>query len=98
MEDLGHKLNEMSKNGQWDEMTQQVSDDVVRLFTAVGRFDEIAPIIEERFGGAVDVVSCDGLPADLIEDLAMLPIHALNAGYPETLRARVHFLLRIRRL
>ena len=38
LEDLGHKLNDMSKQGRWDEMTQEVSDDVVSLF-AVGRHD-----------------------------------------------------------
>jgi hypothetical protein len=28
-EDLGHKLNDMSKKGQWEQMTQEVSDDIV---------------------------------------------------------------------
>lgn len=68
--DLGHKLNDMSKQGQWDEMTKQISDDVLRLFCAVGRHDEIASAIETRFGGVADTVSCDaGIPADLVQDI-----------------------------
>jgi hypothetical protein len=74
LEDLGHKLNDMSKKGQWDEMTAEISDDVVRLFAAVGRHDEIYKAIEDRFGGVVDAVSCDGLPKDLVQDIAAIPI------------------------
>ncbi len=74
LQDLGHKLNDMSKKGQWDQMTDEISDDVVRLFCAVGKHDEIASAIKERFGGIADMVSCDGLPKDLIQDIAEIPI------------------------
>ena len=70
LEDLGHKLIEMSKKGQWDEMTQEISDDVLRLFCAVGRHDEIAAAIETRFGGVANVIAADeNLPADLLADI-----------------------------
>jgi hypothetical protein len=60
----------MSKKGQWAEMTQEISDDVVREFCAVGRFDEIAKAIDERFAGAVDVLALpDSTPKDLILEL-----------------------------
>ena len=70
LEDLGHKLNDMSKKGLWEEMTDEISDDVVRLFAAVGRFDEIASAVEARFGGVANAI--DGgpnLPKGLIQDL-----------------------------
>ncbi len=71
--DLGHKLNEMSKKGQWDEMTQEVPDDVVDLFAAVGRFDQIADAIAARFGGVASVVGLpDETPPDLLQDIAAL--------------------------
>ncbi|NKB98485.1 MAG: TIGR03617 family F420-dependent LLM class oxidoreductase [Pseudomonadales bacterium] len=71
--DLGHKLNEMSKNGQWDEMTREVPDDVVDLFAAVGRFDQIAEAIATRFGGVASVVGMpDETPPDLLQDIAAL--------------------------
>jgi probable F420-dependent oxidoreductase len=51
MEDLGHKLNRLSREGKWGEMIAAVPEDVVRLFAAVGRWDEIVPLIRERFRG-----------------------------------------------
>ncbi|MCL4138477.1 UNVERIFIED_CONTAM: hypothetical protein GTU68_047115 [Idotea baltica] len=62
--DLGHKLNALSKAGKWDEMTDAVSDDVVELFCARGRHDEIAPAINEHFGGLVDTIALDANTPD----------------------------------
>jgi probable F420-dependent oxidoreductase len=74
--DLGRKLNAMTKAGQWDRIAGEVSDDVVHLFAAVGRHDQIAKAIEARFGGLVDAVSASAnsnkpadLPPDLIQDI-----------------------------
>lgn len=79
LEDLGEKLNRMSKAGQWQQMTSEISDDVVRLFCAVGRHDEIAAAIETRFGGIADAVSDSAssdlegaMPPDLIQDIRRL--------------------------
>ena len=70
LEDLGLKLNEMSKNGQWDDMTGEIPDDVVRLFAAVGRHDELVNAITERFGGLTDIVGLpDDTPPDVIQDI-----------------------------
>ena len=66
LEDLGLKLNEMSKKGQWDEMTKEISDDVVHLFAAVGRHDELVGALTDRFGGMTDMV---GLPEDTPPDV-----------------------------
>ena len=69
-EDLGHKLNVMSKKGLWSKMTQEISDDVVHEFAAVGRFDEISNAIDERFAGAVDVLALpENTPKDLVMEL-----------------------------
>jgi probable F420-dependent oxidoreductase len=76
LEELGEKLNHMSKAGQWEQMTREVDDDVVHLFAAVGRHDELKAAMEARFGGLVDTVSAGtpvdepgGLPADLIQEI-----------------------------
>lgn len=66
LQDLGLKLNEMSKKGQWDEMTKEISDDVVHLFAAVGRHDELVGVLTDRFGGMTDIV---GLPEDTPPDV-----------------------------
>ena len=70
MEDLGLKLNSLSKKGKWEDMTAAVSDDVVRLFAAVGRHEEIAAQIEERFGGVADIVDLpEDTPRGLLSDI-----------------------------
>ena len=78
--DLGPKLNAMTKAGQWDKIAGEVSDDVVHLFAAVGRHDEIVKVIAARFGGLVDSVSASAsftkpadLPPDLIQDIHRIP-------------------------
>jgi probable F420-dependent oxidoreductase len=74
--DLGRKLNRMTKDGQWDKLSAEVSDDTLRLFVASGRHDEIASQIEQRFGGFADTVSAStssqvtaDFPPDLITDI-----------------------------
>jgi len=67
-QDLGEKLNDMSKKGQWQDMTKEISDDVVHEFCAVGRFDEIEKEISRRFAGPIDVIS---MPSDTPSDLIM---------------------------
>ncbi|WP_421994245.1 TIGR03617 family F420-dependent LLM class oxidoreductase [Reyranella sp.] len=78
--DLGRKLNAMTRAGQWDQMAKEVPDDVVHLFAAVGRHDQIAKAIEARFGGLVDSISASAnsakpsdLSPDLLQDLARIP-------------------------
>ena len=80
LEDLGQELFQMSINGEWDKMAPAISDDVVELFAAIGRYDEIAGHIEARFGGISDAISASAataiqpdLPADLIQDLQRIP-------------------------
>ena len=70
LQDLGLKLNEMSKKGQWDEMTKEISDDVVHLFAAVGRHDELVGALTDRFGGMTDIVGLpEDTPADVIQEV-----------------------------
>jgi len=78
--DLGRRLNAMTRAGQWTEMAKEVSDDVVHLFAAVGRHDQIAKAIAQRFGGLVDSIGASAnsakpsdLPPDLLQDLAKIP-------------------------
>jgi probable F420-dependent oxidoreductase len=84
--DLGRKLNAMSKQGQWAEMTTEISDDVVRLFAAVGTHKEIAAAIRERFAGS-DSVSASAtaeegadLPPDVIQDIKRIPTRFVGYG------------------
>jgi probable F420-dependent oxidoreductase len=73
--ELGRKLNVMSKAGQWDQMAREVSDDVVRLFAAVGTHREIAREIGQRFGDRVDALSLGSptVPPDVVQDVRRIP-------------------------
>ena len=84
LEDLGHKLNALVRQGKWTEMAKEVPDEVAHLFAAVGRHDQIVAAIGERFGGLVDALTlrADGsgeVPPDLVQDIRRLP-HAF-AGF-----------------
>ncbi|HBD13120.1 MAG TPA: LLM class F420-dependent oxidoreductase [Porticoccaceae bacterium] len=80
LEDLGEKLNSMTKAGKWEAIAAEVSDDVVGLFAAIGRHEEIAGAIEQRFGGASDAIFASvastvpaDLPPDLLQDIQKIP-------------------------
>lgn len=80
LEDLGRKLNALTREGKWTDMAKEVPDDVVHLFAAVGRHDEIAKVIEQRFGGLIDTLQASAnssmpadLPPDLIQDIQRIP-------------------------
>ncbi len=80
LEDLGHKLHEMAKAGQWDAMAAEISDDTLRLFAAIGRHDEIVPAIAARFSGVCDALYAStqpgetgGLSPELIQEIQNLP-------------------------
>ena len=82
LEDLGHKLNALTRQGRWSEMAQEVPDDVAHLFAAVGRHDQIVAAIDRRFGGFVDALTLRGdgageVPPDLVQDIRRLP-HAFR--------------------
>jgi probable F420-dependent oxidoreductase len=80
LEDLGLKLNTMVRQGKWNDIAREVPDDVTHLFAAVGRWDEIAAAVGERFGGVADAVNARAnpaapghLPRELIADIQRLP-------------------------
>ena len=87
LEDLGHKLNAMVRQGKWDELAREVPDDVAHLFAAVGRHDEIVGAIERRFGGLVDLLTLRGdgvgeVPPGLVQDIRRVPHR--YAGLPKS--------------
>jgi len=83
--DLGRKLNALSKEGKWAEMTREIPDDVVRLFAAVGTHAEIAGAIAERFAGCDTIYATvsselpSDLPPDVVQDVRRVP--ATFTGY-----------------
>ena len=56
-EEIGHELHEMSLKGQWAEMGELVSDEMIDAFSISGEYDEIADRFVDRYGGLLDEVS-----------------------------------------
>jgi probable F420-dependent oxidoreductase len=80
LQDLGRKLNIMSKAGQWDSMAAEISDEVVRLFAVVATHRELAREISRRFGAISDALTLSGgygvrqdIPPELIQDIRHIP-------------------------
>ena len=79
-EELGMKLHAMSKRGQWDEMAGEISDDLVRIFAAVGTHDELPALIAERFEGLSDTVALgfsgdtpSGRVREILQEVKQIP-------------------------
>ena len=62
LSDLGIKLTEMSKQGAWNKMAAEISDDVLDLFVARSTYEGLPEAIAKRYGGIVDTVSIDFAP------------------------------------
>ena len=56
-QETGQQLHEMSLKGEWAEMGELVSDEMLDAFSVSGEYDEIADKFVERYGGLLDEVS-----------------------------------------
>ena len=55
--DLQTELNVMSKRGEWVEMGKLITDDILSEFAIVGRPEDVAKEVENRYGGSTDRIS-----------------------------------------
>ena len=55
--DLQPRLQRMAKDGAWERMAGEISDEVLDLFCISGDADELCGQIRERWGGVVDQIS-----------------------------------------
>ena len=56
-EEIGQRLHEMSLKGEWAEMGELVSDEMLNAFAVSGEYDEIAGEFGRRYGGLVNEAS-----------------------------------------
>jgi len=54
----GH-MNRMTKEGKWDQLANEVTDEMLETFAAVGPPAEVASKTKERFGGFIDRLTLD---------------------------------------
>ena len=57
--DLQPKLNDLSKQGRWDDMARLISDEILEEIAVVGLRDEIPAKLARRVSGLVDSVSIE---------------------------------------
>lgn len=55
-QDLGQKLNAMTKAGQWEEMSKEIPDDVLDAFCVTAPWATLKDAMEARFGGLTDSI------------------------------------------
>lgn len=55
--DLQPELNQLSKQGRWDEMADLIDDEVLNTFAVVGEPETVAPELKNRFGDCVQRIS-----------------------------------------
>lgn len=79
LQDLGLKLNRLTREGAWDKLAGEVTDDVLDLFVAAGRHDQIKSVIEARFAATSDAIAVNSsvvapseMPPELIADLVRI--------------------------
>ncbi len=77
---LGPRLNALTKQGRWDALAQEIPDRLLEACAAIGRHDQIASLIGQRFGGLTDTVHASAsseqpsdLPRAVIEEIQRLP-------------------------
>ncbi|WP_205739702.1 TIGR03617 family F420-dependent LLM class oxidoreductase [Georgenia sp. SYP-B2076] len=69
---LQQKLTALSKRREWAAMTAAVSDDVLEIFSVVGRPDDVVPELNRRYAGLVDRVTLYSAEPFAVELLAAI--------------------------
>ena len=54
--DVSDRLREMSRAGQWDEMAELITDDLLTEFSVEAPIGKLAARLHERFDDVLDVV------------------------------------------
>ena len=55
--EVGQRLHQMSLSGEWAEMAELVSDEMLEAFAVTGEYDEVAEKFIQRYGGLLDEVN-----------------------------------------
>ncbi|RMG97828.1 MAG: TIGR03617 family F420-dependent LLM class oxidoreductase [Chloroflexi bacterium] len=56
-ENTAHKLSQMARNGQWDDMPKLITDEILAELAVTGTWAELPTIIHRKYGNLLDRVS-----------------------------------------
>jgi probable F420-dependent oxidoreductase len=80
-EEIGPRLHQMSLQGEWAQMGELISDEMLNAFAVIGEYNEIADKILQKYGGLLDEVSfAPSTEAPIEEAQLKLIINRLQAG------------------
>jgi len=71
--DLGRRLREYTRAGEWSEMTALIGDEVLEEMLPSGTHDEIADVLRARYGGLATMLTFP-LPEDAAHDAAVATV------------------------
>ena len=66
-DDVGLRLNELVREGRWDDLPALLSDEMLNLFVPSGHCEEIPDMLMEEFGALAEGIYIS-LPEDPAED------------------------------
>ena len=67
---LGEKVNPLPREGRWNEMAEQIPDELIDLFATVTEYEALPEAIEKRYGGYADSVMLQISADDDVDRLA----------------------------
>lgn len=73
IEELGLKLQSYPREGRWNEMAAQISDELIDLFGVVATYADLPKAIEKRYGGLADTL----YPLQLEQDFDPEPLQEM---------------------
>jgi alkanesulfonate monooxygenase SsuD/methylene tetrahydromethanopterin reductase-like flavin-dependent oxidoreductase (luciferase family) len=56
-QDIGEKLNTLSRQGQWIEMAEAITDDMLSEFAVIAPHDQLARRVRDRYEGLLDRIA-----------------------------------------
>jgi probable F420-dependent oxidoreductase len=66
--EIGPQLHQMSLRGEWAEMEELISDEMLDAFAVIGEYDEIAEKYLERYSGLLDEMSLSLTTSEPVEE------------------------------
>lgn len=72
--DHARRLQMLSREQKWDEITNSVTDEMVETFAVCGTYDELPDRFGERFGGLVSMVHLSLTPREVNDDKIIRPL------------------------
>jgi len=80
LEELGARLTDHSKKGEWDKMAALVPDEIINTYVVVTRVENLAAALEERYAGIADTVRFAfppdtpvGQQREVLQDIRRIP-------------------------